>query len=65
MAEGHPQARLYPLGMLWEEMQIVVERKNSDAASEAALLHVVGTAVMSKKGLDNLKKVVKELTNGS
>lgn len=61
---GHWQARRYPLGMVWEEAQLVVERKNRDAASNTALLHTAAAAVMSKEGGRALKKILKELTDG-
>lgn len=64
MAHGHPDARFYPLGMVWEEASIVVERINNEAASNTALLQIAGAAVMGKPGLQQLKKVLKELTSG-
>jgi len=61
---GHAAARHYPLGMVFEEAQIVVERMNQEEASRTALLQLAGAAVMSKKGNAALQKVLKELTNG-
>ena len=61
---GHTEARYYPIGMLWEEAQIVVERMNQEEASRTALLHLAGAAVLSKKGNSLLQKVLKELQNG-
>lgn len=61
---GHQYARFYPVGWVWEESQIVVERINREEASRTALLQVAGSAVMSKDGAKLLKQVLKELTDG-
>ena len=61
---GHSEARYYPIGMVWEEASIVVERLNQEEASRTALLQLAGAAVMSKKGASLLQKVLKEMTNG-
>ena len=61
---GHQYARHYPVGMVWEEAQIVVERLNQEEASRTALFQLAGAAVMSKKGNSLLQKVLKEMTNG-
>lgn len=64
MDHGHPDARFYPLGMVWEETIIVVERINNDASSNTSLLHIAAAAVMSKEGGKLLRKTLKELTSG-
>ena len=61
---GHRHAWFYPIGMVWEEAQLVVERMNHEEASRTALLNIAGAAVMSKDGAKLLKKVLKELTDG-
>ena len=61
---GHQHARHYPIGMVWEEAQIVVQRVNQELASSTALLQIAGAAVMSKPGAKALQKVLKELTSG-
>ena len=61
---GHAHARFYPVGMVWEEAQIVVERLNQEEASRTALLQLAGAAVMSKKGNALLQKVLKEMNDG-
>jgi hypothetical protein len=60
---GHQYARHYPIGMVWEEAQIVVQRINQELASSTALLQIAGSAVMSKPGAKALQKVLKELTS--
>lgn len=37
MSAGHPEARDYPLGLLFEEAELVVERKNADMATFTTL----------------------------
>jgi hypothetical protein len=37
MAAGHPEARDYPLGLLFDEAELVSERKNHDMATIALL----------------------------
>lgn len=61
---GHREARFYPVGMVWEEARIVVERMNQEEASRTALLQMAGSAVMSKKASQTLQKILKELTDG-
>lgn len=61
---GHRHARDYPLGMVYEEALLVVERMNQEEAGRAALMHVVGLAVMSKEGTKALKKILGDMTNG-
>lgn len=41
MAAGHPEARDYPLGMLFEEAELVVERTNQHMATAATLADLV------------------------
>lgn len=61
---GHHYARFYPVGMVWEEAQIVVERVNHEEASRTALLQIAGSAVMSQKGAKLLQKILKDMTDG-
>lgn len=61
---GHLQARQYPVGMVWEEAQIVVNRWNQEEASRAALLNKAVAALLSKNGGQAFKKTLKELTDG-
>lgn len=61
---GHQYARFYPVGMVWEEAQIVVERVNHEEASRTALLQIAGSAVMSKEGAKLLKNILKDMTDG-
>lgn len=62
MAQGHPDARHYPVPMLWTEMRIVRTRVNKEMADQAALTQMVIASVLSKKGAEALKKQLRALT---
>lgn len=61
LAHGHPFARKYPVGMVWEEATLVVERINREAASNTALLQLAAGSLLSKEAGKQLKKTLKEL----
>jgi hypothetical protein len=61
---GHSDARFYPLGMVWDEAEIVVERMNQEDASRTVLLQLAAASIISKEGGKLLKKTLKELTDG-
>lgn len=60
---GHPHARRYPIGMVWDEATLVVERMNCEAASNTALLQLAAGSLLSKEAGKQLKKTLKELLN--
>lgn len=64
MAEGHPDARHYPIGMVWDEASLVVSRINRAHATDALLIQLAVGAVLSKKGAQEFSKQIKRL-NGS
>lgn len=61
---GHTHALHYPVGRVWEEAEIVVQRVNQEKASDTSLMRVAVGAVISKEGAKLLDKVLKELTHG-
>lgn len=61
MANGHPEARFYPLGMVWEEAELVVERTNREEASRSVLMQSTIASVLTKEGGKAFKKIIKEL----
>lgn len=61
---GHSQARRYPLAMLWEESQLVVERINQMEVTRAILLQHAAGSIVSKKGQKAFQKLLKELSPG-
>lgn len=68
LAHGHPRANEYPVGLLWEESQLVVERVNRQQVTEAVILHQIMMTAVSAFGKDggrrankNFEKMIKEL----
>ena len=61
MANGHPEARDYPVGMVWDEATLVVERQNANHATQAVLTQLAVSSMLSKKGGKEFKRVLKEL----
>lgn len=58
---GHPEARLYPLGMLWDESNLVIERVNGATVTEANLLqHAIGS-ILSKKSGTHFQKMIRDI----
>lgn len=64
LAEGHQDARHYPIGMVWDEAKLVVERRNRAHATDAMLIQLAVGSVLSKKGAQEFSKQIKRL-NGS
>jgi hypothetical protein len=46
----------YPVGMVWDEVSMVVDRLNGLEATRAVLLHLAVSAVLSKEAGDVFKK---------
>lgn len=64
MSEGHPNARLYRIGVLWSEARIVRQRHNAKAILDAVVLQAaIGTAMGGKKGQANFNKLLKRIEN--
>ena len=61
---GHKDARHYPVGMVWDESEIVVERVNRELASQATIMQAAFIGSNSKKGAAHLQRLLKELTDG-
>lgn len=61
---GHHGAQFYPVGMVWEEAEILVQRINQEEASRTSLLRLAASAALSKEGAKLLTQVLKELTDG-
>ena len=62
MAHGHPEARHYPVPMLWTETRIVRRRMNKELADNSTLTQMAISAVLSKDGRDAFNKNIKRLT---
>lgn len=59
---GHPEAQHYPVGMVFVEAEIVVERLNGMEATRAVLIQMAASSVMSRKGAAEFQKLIKRLT---
>ncbi len=62
MAEGHPDAARYPLGILWTEATIASQRANQRHVTDALLVQgAIGSALGGGK---EFGKMVKGLQHG-
>lgn len=60
-AHGHPEARFYPVPMLWTETTLVRQRVNRQMATEAILVQHAVMSVLSEKGGKAFDEQVKKL----
>lgn len=58
---GHPEARLYPLGMLHDEAALIEERESARISTEASLRQSVIASLFGKKK-SGFQKAVKQLS---
>lgn len=58
---GHTEARSYPLGMLWDESSLVIERENGAMVTQANLLQQAIHSVLSKKARESFQKSLRLL----
>lgn len=56
MSEGHTDAPDYPIAFVWEEIQLVVDRKNRMLASEATVMHAAINTAVAAFGKDGGSK---------
>lgn len=61
MAQGHPEARRYPLPVLWQETQIVRRRLNREIANEAIFTQMAIASILSEKAGKKFQARVKQL----
>ena len=59
---GHPHARRYPLGMLYDEARLVNVRLNRHHVTQASLIQSAVGALLDKKAGRHWKKAVADLT---
>jgi hypothetical protein len=64
LASGHPEAPHYPLGVLWDESQIVVARDNRNFATTAILLQMAVSTLFSKEAGKQFSDTIKDLNDG-
>lgn len=63
LSEGHTDAQHYPIGMVWDEARIIVERQNGAHATTAILTQLAVVSVLSKEGQREFKKTIKRLND--
>lgn len=61
LANGHPDARLYPLGMLDDESNLIVERENGRIVTESQTLQLGMAGILSPKAVKAFTARMKEL----
>lgn len=61
LANGHPGAPDYPLGMVADEAALTAERINGWHATAGTVLHGAAAAVMTKEGGRHFSKLIKAL----
>ena len=61
MANGHPDAAHYALGVVADETSFVVQRENQRIASEAIALKAAAGAVMSTAGGPHFNELIEAL----
>jgi hypothetical protein len=64
VAEGHVQAAHYPVGMVFDEAQLVVERLNRAEATRAVLLQMAVSAVLTKEAGEKFNERIALLMKG-
>lgn len=61
MAHGHPEARHYPVPMLWTETRIVRQRVNRDLANNSIFTQKAIASILSKDAGKEFRKDIKAL----
>jgi hypothetical protein len=64
MANGHPEARHYPLGYMWSELRIVQQRRGKELKLGVVSLQLMVAAMFSKESAKELKTLMGKLENG-
>lgn len=64
LAEGHWQARQYPVGHIWSEVEIVRDRLNGATVTNATMTNAAVAATNSKKGFEYFKNLIRKMTDG-
>ena len=61
LANGHPDAMSYPLGMVYDETNFIIERQNSNMSTETLLLQQSINALLGKGARKQFTKTLKSL----
>lgn len=62
MSHGHPNARHYPVPMLWTEVRFAKRRENRRHATDAILTQMAINSALSEKGGKRFKEQITALT---
>jgi len=63
MSEGHRDARLYPVAVVWSETRIVRERIAQRAQTDAVVMQTVIASMFSKEGGKVLQKLLEGMSD--
>jgi hypothetical protein len=58
LSEGHADAPHYPIGMVWDESRLAVERINRFHATQAVLTQQAVASILSRDGQKEFKKTI-------
>lgn len=64
LASGHPEALHYPIGRVYDEARLIVERRNGELVSMAVVIQAATATTgmtASEKAVDHFRKLLKEL----
>ena len=64
MDHGHLRARDYPIGMVWEEIRIVVDRVKSENAMRALIMRAAISATKTQDAATAFDKMIGDLLDG-
>lgn len=64
LAEGHVDAQFYPLGMVFVETEIAVDRINAAFVTQATLTQLAVGSLLSKEQAKEFKNTTKKLLEG-
>jgi hypothetical protein len=59
---GHPDAGLYPFGVVWDEAELVVQRLNNQQATAAILIQAAISSVLAEEGGKQFGDLIDRLT---
>jgi hypothetical protein len=64
LSNGHPEARLYPIGLVWDEARIVREHLNRQETTRATLLQMAVASVLSKDAAREFSRTIARINEG-
>lgn len=64
LANGHPDAWRYPLGMLQDEVRLIHQRQNQQAAASMSGMYMAVAALLDSSAVRAFNDRIHELNNG-